>query len=194
MNSICTQIICGPRQYSGLGYCVDVSIFCQTFQPVQGNCLTCIPLYFLQNDGTCLQSVQGQSSNTGSNTTCPQNYYLRSGTCVQKNPLCSKVDIPSGNCLSCINSSYFLSNGNCIAISSFCTTYRTYFSDGNCFPVSIQCDEYDPSNGYCLSCRDNLVLSADGRCIYNEVCGNRQYPSPIDGSCQAVSSQCGNYS
>jgi hypothetical protein len=60
-KGLCNKIICGARQYSGSGSCVDVSLFCATFDPIYGNCLTCIPLYYLQNDGSCLQGLPSQS-------------------------------------------------------------------------------------------------------------------------------------
>jgi hypothetical protein len=56
----CGRIKCKDRQYSGTGQCVDVSPFCGKFDPIYGNCLTCIQLYFLQIDGSCLQGVPGQ--------------------------------------------------------------------------------------------------------------------------------------
>lgn len=101
----CSKIICGPRQSSSTGNCVDVSPFCNTFDPIYGNCFTCITFYFLQIDGTCVQAVPGQvgSSQIASdspiknrNSVCPNGYYERQGTCVQVSPLCGTYESTSG--------------------------------------------------------------------------------------------------
>ena len=112
----CSQIICGPRQYSSTGLCVDVNPFCKTFDPIFGNCFTCIQFYFLQIDGTCIQAVPGQVGSSqisyappkNLNPACPNGYYERQGTCVQVNPLCGSYDSTSGQCTTCVNDSYYL--------------------------------------------------------------------------------------
>lgn len=135
-KTICQKIICKSRQFSQYGTCMDVSPLCATYDAIYGNCLTCIPLYFLQTDGTCLQGLSSQMSKVTVNSGCPDGYYMRSGTCVQINPLCGKYDPSSGLCTTCVNTSYYLNSvGGCVLISEYCG-YRTYFASGNCLPVS----------------------------------------------------------
>lgn len=187
----CERIICGKRQSSSTGNCADVSPFCDTFDPIFGNCLTCIYNYFLQNDRTCLQSIPAQAGVMTTNS-CPDGYYIRQGTCVVVNPLCLTYDVNSGFCTSCLDTSYFLNNaGACILISEFCG-YRTYFSNGNCLPVSNLCDTYDATSGYCLTCRDSTILTDKGTCVFNDPCRDRQYRAP-NGTCLDVSITCNTY-
>jgi hypothetical protein len=145
----CVRIQCKDRQYSASGQCVDVSPFCGKFDPIYGNCLTCISQYYLQREGNCVQVVPGQVGPTQSssdsqkdpNSPCSNGYYERDGTCVQVSPLCFTYDSSTGGCTTCIDSTYYLfpQNGTCVLISTFCG-YRTYFSKGNCLPVSNLCD------------------------------------------------------
>lgn len=84
VNGLCSKINCGLRQFSLYGNCTDVSPLCVSFDPIYGNCLTCITSYYLQNDGSCLQglsAILGKSSSKSSSG-CPDGYYSRSGTCV----------------------------------------------------------------------------------------------------------------
>jgi hypothetical protein len=165
-QATCVKLICGDRQYSSTGVCVDVSPFCGTFDPIFGNCLTCITFYFLQMDGSCLQSLPSQLG-VSTTSSCPSGYYMRQGTCVVINPLCFTFSVDTGLCTSCINNTYFLNpSGACILISEYCG-YRTYFDNGNCLPVSTLCDTYDSLTGFCLTCRDSTVLTQVGTCIYN---------------------------
>jgi hypothetical protein len=187
----CEQLICGKRQSSSTGTCVDVSPLCNSFDSIFGNCLTCIYGYFLQADGGCLQGIPNQAG-VMTTSSCPNGYYMRRGTCVVVNPLCLTFDVNSGFCTSCLDSTYFLNTaGACILISEFCG-YRTYFSNGNCLPVSNLCDTYDPSTGYCLTCRDNTILTGSGTCVFNDPCKDRQYHAP-NGTCLDVSPSCDTY-
>ncbi len=172
-----------------------MSQLCATFDPINGRCLTCIGApnqYYLQNDGKCLQSVPNQNYAAASSI-CPDNYYNREGTCVEINPLCGTFDQRTGACTTCLDNTYYLNpSGGCVLISSYCTTYRTYFSNGNCFNVAKECDTYDPSDGRCLSCRDMTKLTPDGRCLYDSNCVGRQY-SLSNGQCADVSKSCGDF-
>lgn len=191
LNNTCQLIVCGKRQSSSTGSCVDVSPFCNTFDPIFGNCLTCIDNYFLQTDGSCLQSLPSQAGVMTSNS-CPNGYYMRQGTCVVINPLCLTYDVNSGLCTSCLNTTYFLNKaGACILISDFCG-YRMYFSNGNCLPVSDLCDTYDSTSGFCLTCRDSTILTDNGTCVFNDPCQNRQYHG-ANGICLNVSASCDTY-
>jgi hypothetical protein len=190
-NGSCQKLICLTRQYSGTNSCLDVSPLCNTFDAVYGNCLTCIQSYYLQADGTCLQSVPSQNGVVATNN-CPDGYYSRQGTCVQVNPLCRTYSITTGVCTTCLDTTYFLNSvGACILISDYCG-YRTYFSQGKCLPVSVLCDTYDSTTGFCLTCRDSTILTGAGTCIYNENCESRQYHLQ-DGSCSSVSPSCGDF-
>jgi hypothetical protein len=81
LQGTCQKLICGPRQYSSTGSCIDVSPFCDKFDPIYGNCLTCIQFYYLQSGGSSLQSLPSQLG-VSTNSACPSNYYMRQGTCV----------------------------------------------------------------------------------------------------------------
>lgn len=193
----CSKIICKDRQYSGSGSCVDVSPLCDTFDLIYGNCLTCVFSYYLQADGSCLQVLTSQlGSNkakpSSSNSDCADGYYLRQGTCVQVSPTCGTYDSNTGQCTTCISSSYYLNetNGACVLISSICG-YRTYFSNGDCLPVSNLCDQFDTTNGNCLTCRDGSTFSK-GNCVFLVSCGERMYHA-ADGSCAKVSDKCDDY-
>ena len=182
-NGKCTIIQCNNRQYSGTGQCVDVSPFCGKFDPIYGNCLTCIQFYFLQTDGTCIQGLPGQMGTSqapsnqqqnNQNSPCPNGYYQYNGTCVQVSPFCGTYDSSTGACTTCIDITYYLfaQNGTCVLISTYCG-YRTYFSSGNCLPVSNLCGQFDSSNGNCLTCRDGSSLNNDSQCVLNNTCPAR---------------------
>lgn len=179
-SGLCDKIICGPRQFSQYGTCTDVSSFCNEFDPIYGNCLTCITFYFLQNDGTCLQVLTSQmtyspsAADPSQKNSCPDRYYKREDTCVEVSSFCDSYDRSSGKCLSCIDRNHFLntSAGTCIDTSSFCG-YRLYFSNGQCLPVSKLCDQFNPSTGYCLSCLDGANLLENGRCQLGIPCADR---------------------
>jgi len=183
--------VCGARQYSSTGQCLDVSPFCRTFDPIYGNCLTCIYPYFLQSDGTCKQAIPSQGGAINVNS-CPENYYMRQGTCVAVNPLCLTFDVDTGLCTSCRDSGRFLNAaGVCILIEEYCG-YRTYFDNGNCLPVSPLCDTFDYTTGYCTTCRDSTILGENGTCVYNDPCKERQYRAR-NGTCLDVSADCVNF-
>lgn len=198
-KGVCNKIICKDRQFSASGNCVNVSPFCQTYDSIYGNCLTCIQFYFLQTDGSCVQGISSQigssqkSTNSNSNIDCPDGYYSRSGTCVQVSPTCGTYDSTNGRCTTCVDDSYFLNKttGACLLLSSLCG-YRNYFNGNTCQKVSDLCDQFSTTTGECLSCRDNALLSDNGKCVYKIKCGDRQYHG-ADGSCTKVSDKCGDY-
>jgi hypothetical protein len=125
--------MCPPHQFSQYGYCVDSSPFCGTFDPIMGNCLTCIENYYLQSDGTCLQGLPTSDSLQSLQVNpCPAGYYYSNFSCLQPSPLCKNFNIYTGACTSCKNETYFLNSvGTCILISDYCG-FRKYFNNGNC--------------------------------------------------------------
>jgi len=101
-NYKCYKIQCGSRQYSSKGYCDSVSVFCDAYDPIYGNCTTCLYGYNLQLNGTCIQPAPGSTVGGAANTqTCPNGYYLSGGTCTQVSSLCYGYDQQTGLCTSC---------------------------------------------------------------------------------------------
>lgn len=78
LTGVCTKIICGSRQCSYKGFCLDVSPTCDTFDPIYGTCKSCIVNYYLKLDGSCVQSYLGGATQTD----CQSGYYFSGTTCV----------------------------------------------------------------------------------------------------------------
>jgi hypothetical protein len=168
-NGLCTKIICGAQQYSGNGFCAEASPLCNTFDPINGNCLTCINGYLLLPDGNCYQTL-GNSAAPTTPSDCHQGYYMLGSSCVPVSALCGNYNQSTGACTTCQDTvNYYLSNGVCYNISTFCANSpRTYFSNGQCVPVSSLCDQFNPATGACYSCQDNTQLNpSTGQCRYN---------------------------
>ena len=159
----CEWLECEPRQYNGNGTCLDVDQSCDTFDKINGNCLTCIDpeINSLQTDGKCRQMVLVFGAEAKKNEiTCNPGYWFRGGTCVEVHEQCKHDFDPSnGRCRSCKDPNiYYLTNGQCLSTLQACVSQpRTYFKDGACVKVMETCDMFNQSTGWCIGCLDNTV-------------------------------------
>lgn len=91
LNSICTK--------------ADQS--CQTFNEINGDCLSCYPGFAL-GAGKCNRETQkvidANCNNVNSNgvcVKCSSGYYFRSGLCTKVDDFCKNFDIGRSNCTTC---------------------------------------------------------------------------------------------
>ena len=93
------------------GLCTQVNPSCKTFDPTNGQCLSCFPGFSVQNGG-CLV---GSSTPTAAN--------------------CNQLDSNTGKCIKCSFGFYFDVNGNCIAQDPNCKNFNTAsLTCTDCYP------------------------------------------------------------
>lgn len=134
------------------GTCVAVNPLCQTFDPSNGNCLSCYQSYVLSS-GSCVPDVNGTNSDpncaswlSGVCISCATRTFMNSmGLCENVNINCNTYNADNGQCTSCY-AGFGLSNGTCSPSTS---------------PNS--CSKFD-SNGKCLKCGTGSYLS-QGQCL-----------------------------
>jgi hypothetical protein len=108
---------------------------------VTGNCDQCADNYSIDYSGHCSQ-VQS----------CGSGLWSVNGECLQYPLNCSKVD-SKGFCTQCIDQSYQLMQGQCVHSPASACTARQYLNSGSqCVDVSPACNQFNPSNGQCISC------------------------------------------
>lgn len=101
---------CLNRYYLVSGICFPVNPLCLTYNPSNGNCLTCYSGFILSGS-ICITAptilyCQNYSLD-GTCTTCQDRFYLSSNTCTKVSDLCLTYSQDTGNCLSC-NQGYIL--------------------------------------------------------------------------------------
>jgi hypothetical protein len=154
-----TCIVCSERFYmeSSTGICQPVSSTCNTYNPTNGNCLTCYSGYFLA-DVIC---AFGSSPSTSSNynpyclkvvnekcTQCSMGFYLLNGTCTMVNPLCKTFDYTALACTNCY-SGYVLSS----------TAHCEVSSTAN---VAAGCSQFN--NSVCVKCSNGYYFDSNKIC------------------------------
>ncbi len=157
-NTACLS--CSARAYfNSLGVCTAVSDQCETFDPLDGSCLTCYGGYTLKS-GTCVKSATTTPSDVGCsiwNTKnnvcleCSQRYYYNGKQCLPVSDQC-KTWSSTGSCLSCYDG-YDLANGVCKESAG-----------NNASPKDLGCGLWDWKNSKCLKCSDNWVFNNNGVC------------------------------
>jgi hypothetical protein len=174
-SSVC--ISCANRAYfNAEGICTAVNDNCNTWDRLNGGCLTCFNGYDL-NNGSCVFSPSNTASPTDSGCytwlngvckACSTNWVFNpKGICIPVSDLCKTSD-SKGNCLSCYVG-YDLTNGSCL-----------YSPSNNAKPIDGGCAIWDWINALCLQCSTNWVFSVNSICIpVNDQCRT----SDKTGSC-----------
>ncbi len=111
---------------------------------------------------------------------CYQGYIPVKGKCTNQNPLCKKVDMNSGGCLSCWPGYSLTEDANCIEekasqnpnsndpyciqlTNGICTQCSSgfYFNQGQglCVQLNSMCKTSDTNNGACTSCYVGYTIS-----------------------------------
>lgn len=184
---------CASRAYFNQnGLCVPVSSQCQTWDPIDGSCLSCYAGYLLSTGGSCTQSPLAAPSDAGCSLwssnqktclQCSQRFFFNTdGKCSAVSDFCATWDKATGDCLSCY-SGYDLSNGTCCVSLSHndpsdpgcaswdwnnnvclkCSNNWVFNSNKVCVQVSSQCNTFD-STGACVSCYTGYNL-VNGACV-----------------------------
>jgi hypothetical protein len=197
-NPLCAKwdktacLTCAPRAYfNSFGICTAVSDQCQTWDPIDGSCLTCYGGYENKN-GDCVKSAVQQPSdlgcslwNTQSNIClkCSERFFFDGKKCSPVSDQCRTWNA-AGACTGCYDGYDLLINGVCQLSKSNdaapsdlgcatwdwkkqqclkCSSNWVFNNLGVCVPVSDQCNTYDLS-GLCVSCYKGYNLVA-GKCI-----------------------------
>lgn len=174
---------CSKNFYFGSnGKCMAVNPLCQTYDPANGNCLSCYQSYVVSN-GSCVRDVNGTSSDpncaswlSGVCASCDTRTFMNSsGLCENVNINCNTYNADNGQCTSCY-AGYALSNGTCSPSTSpnSCSKFNSngscaecgtgsYLSQGQCLTIDTQCANFSVSTQACTSCYP-------GYSILNGVC------------------------
>lgn len=113
--------------------------------------------------------------------------YLDSVTnkCLPIDSKCDQFNSLTGDCLSCLDNSQYVSSGKCVtAVCSF----NQYVKKGVCIDISSSCLVYDKVNFRCNACAYGLIVGLDGNCA-KIICPNRYVPN-VYGNCIRVSDLC----
>jgi hypothetical protein len=179
---------CSRRAYfNNQGICVAVSDQCATFDPLNGNCLSCYGGYSL-SAGVCSKSAVSTPSDLGCKTwnsaqnvclECSFRFFFNGTVCVPVSDQCSTWDV-SGRCTLCY-AGYQLVSGVCqkaaeqkvsdlgCALWNWsqqqclqCSNNWVFNSQGVCVPVSDQCKTFNTA-GNCVSCYVGYTIIS-GQC------------------------------
>ncbi len=179
---------CADRAYFYNGVCTAVSDHCQTWDALDGRCLTCYKGYNLGN-GACVLADQKGPTDLGCKVwdwdnqkclECSSRHIFSNGACVPVDNLCRTFD-QSGACTACYKG-YLLQNGKCNYFElerpqdlgckvwnwdeqiCFECSYNWVYRDGKgCVPVSTDCQKWN-DNGDCTACYKGYNL-ANGACV-----------------------------
>jgi len=175
--------------------CQAVPQQCLTFNPNNGNCLSCAQGFnlfsiwclgrFTQPDPKCLiHDINNYCS------TCQPQYYQSQGRCVPANAQCRTFNIVGGDCTSCY-SGYIVFNGDCVLLSKQpgCLQYdfqsncircapRYFLQALICVPVNPFCNNFHPLNGSCIDCVTGYGVSS--------ITNNCEVVRPLPPNCQTA--------
>lgn len=168
--------------------CIQTSTTCQTFDPANGNCLTCFSGWILINT-TCVadpNSVRDPYCAKFVNQSCvicSSGYYFNSNkVCVQVDPFCKTFDNTSLTCIKCY-SGFSLVNGVCglstgspvldVNCKQFdnsgvclnCSTGFYFDSSKICVQVSSSCATFDYVKLLCTACYQGYAITVNGSCV-----------------------------
>lgn len=153
-NNICQS--CLNNYYLLSGICFPVSPLCLTYNPTNGNCLSCYNGFILSGTTCAIAPQIANCLNYSSSYTCigcNAGFYLNNNQCTKVNPLCATYNLSNGQCLTC-PSGYSLSLGQCVANSI-----------SNCITQSLTT---------CIACNQNYLL-INNTCILKDLnCMNYQ--------------------
>lgn len=92
---------------------------------------------------------------------CFDDFFYVDGKCVSV--LCGNYDSQSAECLSCINSAYYLSNGTCLIVNCGTGKYWSVVSAG-CIDIPAGCTSIDLINQICVNCMNGYIKTL-GTCV-----------------------------
>ena len=178
LGTVC--VACGVRTFmNNSGLCQPISVNCNTYNNLNGQCTSCYPGFNLQT-GVCSASTSPSScskfNNDGTCAQCGGGSYLNNGACVPVDLNCAYFDLASKTCFTCY-SGYSVLGGVC-QISSVSSTYQVnncyaydqfnkcincftgfYLTANTCQAVSVFCKSYDGNTGLCTSCYSSFKLN-----------------------------------
>lgn len=204
-NNACLE--CADRAFfNANGVCTAVSDFCNTWDALTGDCLTC-PIGFELQNGQCNLAPEVKPSDIGCKIwdwpnqvclSCSANFaFNQNNACVPVSDQCKEHDA-QGLCTSCYFG-YDLQAGSCILSPSnnrrpsdlgcadwdwnndkclTCSNWYFFNANGVCVPVSDLCATYDSTTGDCTSCFKGFTLDAG-------VCAPSSAVKPSDLGCSA---------
>jgi hypothetical protein len=153
------------------GSCTQLNPLCKTSDMATGYCTLCYTGFTLSGT-TCVQGGAALIPYCAQVTgivcgECINGYYVSNGGCVAINMLCATYNHTDGSCFTCIPG-YVFQTGSCILPSlgldpnciqyagSYCSTCASGYNLVNywCNAIDPNCAQFDPSNTYCLYCRN----------------------------------------
>jgi len=137
---------------------------------------------------TCFQGYTMVQGSCFVNNNCGERQYFSMGTCYNVNPACDRFENFSGNCLSCLNSTLILSNGQCVP--NTCPSGTT-LRNGIC--VSSTCGTFSATTGECFTCVTSAYFLTAGQCLPIN-CGTGLYYSVNASRCINVPANCLDFS
>jgi hypothetical protein len=174
--------LCGNGYYiNANGLCTLADQSCATFNPTNGNCVTC-PAGWVISGTTCVVapvvSIAYCLTYSGSRcTNCSPGYYVTaSGSCGVADQRCATYNMNGGACTSC-GAGYTLSGSSCVVTQTvsiaYCLTYSGsrctncsagYYvtASGSCAAANPLCTTYNMNGGACTSCPAGYAISGTG--------------------------------
>lgn len=144
---------CAPRSFNFNGVCTAVNTLCNTWNNINGYCLTCYNGYIL-NGNTCIVNNQVVNNNPLCRTfsgsicvECATRSYFVNGICTAVDSRCASFDSLNGRCTACYNGFQLTATG-CVEI---------VISP----PINVNSDIYcsrTDSNGRCIRCFYGFAL------------------------------------
>lgn len=146
---------CGIRQFFN-GTCNNVDPSCNTFDPLTGNCFTCLDPTQTVVQGACVTAAAAVTPPT----CAPGQTLFNNAICIPET--CSAADA-TGACTACVNTAFVLNNGACNPVN--CGT-GLYFSValGQCTFLPAQCVSFNALTQLCASCTAGFFPDQSGGC------------------------------
>ena len=155
---------------------------CSVFNQVLQRCEDCVPGFILDN-GRCLF-----------NTTCPDRNWYNRGTCTPIGDNCEVFEYFTGICTKCFDElNYEIISGVCVQKQVTCGE-RQWKLNSVCYDVSELCGNFDPTNGWCTTCKDDTLyqLNSDGTCTLRVVtCSLNFYKDGLE--CIPIPATCSSF-
>jgi len=192
-NTLGVCIACATRYYlDSQNICQPVNPNCNTYDSLNGACLTCYPGFGII-ENTCLPGIVSSNFDPNCNTfngsacaKCSSGFFLNAqGKCQNVNPACKTYDNGNGLCTSCF-SGYEVQNGNCAVslnantiancnqidqLSGKCVkcSFGYYFDqNGNCKQADPNCKSFDSLLEKCIDCYPGYTLDLNNQCIKSQ--------------------------
>lgn len=182
---VCQEIICPERQVpSTYGiFCIDVSILCNDYDRLTGDCLSCRDASASVINGECKQVVSPLAG-------CAERQRLGFGECVNPQLNCQRYNLQTRNCEQCMSGYYLDYTGRCLLTGSTVCEADEIVIQGICHQRPSNCLVVD-SIGLCQTCQPNY-RNIYGQCIFTVTCAANQYQTS-SGVCVDVSANCATF-